>query len=235
MPGYTIEGIDCNDIISASGAIHCITKEIGVADPLLINHQPLKDQTEDGSGLTFHARIRHRSGISTAILHFTSDTTQGFSSVEMTLTDPENHIYEVELASIAGKRSPTPFFYYIEATANNGKTITRPMPGPQGPWKFEASLQTSTAYTFVSDVKMEPVFPNPASAITCIPVFSDINQEASIRLTDMLGRTQQMIFMGNLPKGESKYFIQAQDFSPGLYLITIETPEGASTQKLLIR
>ncbi|MBK7426027.1 MAG: T9SS type A sorting domain-containing protein [Saprospiraceae bacterium] len=54
-------------------------------------------------------------------------------------------------------------------------------------------------------------------------------------MTDMLGRTQQMIFKGNLPQGESKYFIQAQDFAPGLYLITLETAEGASTQKLLIR
>src|SRR5690606_5012977 len=111
--------------------------------------------------------------ISSAISHFRSDTTEAYASAEMTLVDPENHIYEVELASTAGKRNSTPFYYYIEATANNGKTITRPMPGPQGPWKFEAALQTSTAYSFVSDVKMDPVFPNPATAITCIPVFSD--------------------------------------------------------------
>jgi agmatine deiminase len=235
MPGYSIIGIDCNDIIRASGAIHCITKEIGVSDPLLINHQPLRDHTEDESSLTFQARIRHRSGIASAFLHFRSDTTEAYASAEMTLVDPQNHIYEVELASTAGKRNSALFYYYIEAIANNGKTITRPMPGPQGPWKFEAALQSSSTYTFVSNIKMEPVFPNPASAITCIPVFSDKNQEASIRLTDMLGRTQQLIFNGNLPVGESKYFIQAQDFAPGLYLINLETSEGTSTQKLLIR
>ncbi len=235
MPGYNIVGIDCNDIIRAGGAIHCITKEIGVADPLLINHQPLKDHTEDEESLAFRAKIRHRSGIESAILHFTSDTTEGFASAEMTLVDPENHIYEVELASLAGKRNSTPFYYYIEAIANNGKTITRPMPGPQGPWKFETALQTSATFSIVSDVKMGSAFPNPASAITCIPVFSDRNQQANIRLTDMLGRTQQMIFNGHLPQGESKYFLQAQDFAPGLYLITLETPEGASSQKLLIR
>lgn len=235
MPGYTIEGIDCNDIIRASGAIHCITKEIGVADPLLIIHQPLRDHTEEESELVFRAKIRHRSGISSAFLHFRSDTSEAYLSSEMTLVDSENHIYEVRLATTLGKRNSAPFYYYIEATANTGKTITRPMPGPQGPWKFEAALQTSSTYTFVPDVKLDPVFPNPASAITCIPVFSDRNQDASIRLTDMLGRTQQMIFNGNLPQGESKYFIQAQDFAPGLYLITLETSAGTSTRKLLIR
>ncbi|HRT54848.1 MAG TPA: agmatine deiminase family protein, partial [Flavobacteriales bacterium] len=39
LPGYRIVGIDCDNsgsnIISASGAIHCITKGIGVNDPLL--------------------------------------------------------------------------------------------------------------------------------------------------------------------------------------------------------
>ena len=43
MPGYEVVGIDCDDfnanIISLGGAIHCITKEIGASDPLLISHQ----------------------------------------------------------------------------------------------------------------------------------------------------------------------------------------------------
>ena len=50
MPGYNVVGIDCDspneDIISLSGAIHCITHSVGVADPLMISHLPLED-TED--------------------------------------------------------------------------------------------------------------------------------------------------------------------------------------------
>ena len=50
LPGYNVVGIDCDNndqnIISASGAIHCITKGIGVADPLLIKHQRLSDTYE---------------------------------------------------------------------------------------------------------------------------------------------------------------------------------------------
>ena len=46
LPGYNVIGIDCNQIISMSGAIHCIAHGVGVEDPLLISHQPL-DDTED--------------------------------------------------------------------------------------------------------------------------------------------------------------------------------------------
>jgi agmatine deiminase len=45
LPGYNIIGIDCDDqpeqIINASGALHCITHSVGVADPLLIHSRIL--------------------------------------------------------------------------------------------------------------------------------------------------------------------------------------------------
>ncbi|MFL5753476.1 MAG: agmatine deiminase family protein, partial [Bacteroidia bacterium] len=45
LPGYKIVGIDCDqtaaNIIAQSGAIHCITQSVGVADPLLISHGAL--------------------------------------------------------------------------------------------------------------------------------------------------------------------------------------------------
>jgi agmatine/peptidylarginine deiminase len=37
LPGYNVVGIDCNKIIPSLGAIHCITKEVGVLDPLMIS------------------------------------------------------------------------------------------------------------------------------------------------------------------------------------------------------
>src|SRR5690606_15756149 len=47
MPGYTIVGIDVDNpgenLINLSGAIHCITHTIGVADPLWIVHEKIKE------------------------------------------------------------------------------------------------------------------------------------------------------------------------------------------------
>ena len=47
LPGYNIIGIDVDNqgqnLISYSGAIHCITHSVGVNEPLLIQHQELED------------------------------------------------------------------------------------------------------------------------------------------------------------------------------------------------
>ena len=51
LPGYNIVGIDCdnngNNIISLSGAIHCITHSVGVNDPLLISYKKFRNFKEE--------------------------------------------------------------------------------------------------------------------------------------------------------------------------------------------
>ncbi|MFM7769182.1 MAG: agmatine deiminase family protein, partial [Bacteroidota bacterium] len=68
LPGYQIIGIDCDNqtdnIISASGAIHCITHSVGVNDPMLISHNPLNDTDNDTTPYEVQAYINHRSGVS---------------------------------------------------------------------------------------------------------------------------------------------------------------------------
>ena len=74
MPGYEIVSINCNDMIGAGGAIHCITKELGVSDPLRIVHAAIRaadvDQPADWQ---VRATVQHRSGIAQAELYFTTD------------------------------------------------------------------------------------------------------------------------------------------------------------------
>ncbi|MGL4596213.1 MAG: agmatine deiminase family protein, partial [Bacteroidia bacterium] len=66
LPGYRIVGINCNTIIQASGAIHCITHSIGVSDPLLISHQALPNTKNTATPYHVDALVKHRSGIQTA-------------------------------------------------------------------------------------------------------------------------------------------------------------------------
>ena len=66
MPGYTIKTINCNSIIPALGAIHCIAKEVASANPLLISHRPLHDTYNATNAYQVDARIEHRSGIASA-------------------------------------------------------------------------------------------------------------------------------------------------------------------------
>jgi agmatine deiminase len=234
LPGYNVVGINCNSIISASGALHCITKQIGVDDPLLIQHQPLRDVADNLEPFEVNASIRHRSGVASAKLWFTTDTTQGYSSVAMTLSNPSENIWT---GYIPAQQSDTEIFYYVEATAQNGKNLVRPLPAPAGYWKFEATFTSSSTEAIlpVQQTRLAPVFPNPASAITCIPVESGVGAEGVIDLIDIFGRTAQTIFTGRIPQGESKYFIHARDFEPGVYFVRLRTEYRQETQKLIIR
>ncbi len=136
MPGYKVVGIDCDNadanIISASGAIHCITKTIGVADPLLIRHQRLRDTDNVMTAYDVSAYIRHKSGIASAQIYWTTDTTAGYQSVPMTALGANEWT-----AAIPPQPAGSEVFYYIQATANSGKQITRPIVAPEGYWRFK--------------------------------------------------------------------------------------------------
>jgi agmatine/peptidylarginine deiminase len=52
LPGYRILGFDCNAIIPQFGAIHCITKEVGVRDPVQVAQYYLEALTATGRTAT---------------------------------------------------------------------------------------------------------------------------------------------------------------------------------------
>ena len=136
LPGYRVVGIDCDNsganIISASGAIHCITKGIGVADPLLIRHQKLTDTYETVNPYPVTAYIRHKSGITSASLFWSIDTSQAWNEVVM--VDQGGNSWN---ASIPAQAANSTVFYYVGALANNGKTQVRPNTAPAGGVKFD--------------------------------------------------------------------------------------------------
>ena len=135
LPGYRVIAIDCDEtsgnIISQSGALHCITKAIGASKPLLMRHQRLSDRTNNGSGYPISAYLRHASGIANAQVYWTTDTTQGYASLEMTATGDNNWS-----ASIPDQPEGSLVYYYIRAQALNGKVQVRPITAPQGWWRF---------------------------------------------------------------------------------------------------
>ncbi len=233
MPGYKIIPINSNSIIPASGAIHCITHSVGVPDPLLISHQAYPDTTSNISSYQINAKIMHRSGISQAKVYYRIDTSQTFSSANMTLTDTINHIWT---GSIPQQSSGDTIKYYIDATANSGKTLQRPITAPEGFWKFNIST-----YTFVDEntlptvLELLPVYPNPASAVTCIPVKTNKTLKASIQLYDIIGNRVENIFEGYLPKGTSNYFIHAHTLPAGIYIVALKTDNNTAKQMLIVR
>jgi agmatine deiminase len=231
-PGYTLVGIDCDNsgsnIISQSGAIHCITHSVGVADPLLISHQPLEDTYDDLNPYSVTAYMNHRSGIASAMLYWKTDINGAYQSIAM--TDIGNNEWS---ANIPAQAVGTHIYYYVQGESVSGKVQVRPLPAPEGYWTFEVlgevAVEELTSRAFVN------VFPNPASAITCIELNFALHEKGSLKLFDMTGREVMNIFTGEFKPGNGKFFIDAANLNSGVYRFILQTQRGTQSYPLMVK
>ncbi len=218
MPGYNIVGIDCNDIIPLSGALHCITKEIGHRDALQISHVPLDDLLEtENDDYKIEAIIRHKTPIQEAKLHYRLKGSEEYQSVIMELTDVDTDMWEAIIPQQAGGAT---IEYYIEALAESGRTMNKPLVAPDGYFDFEILL-LSNQIDIVSNHTVE-VFPNPAKEITAIKLLGLANQNINVTLYDQKGRKVLDVFSGKIWRQEDYLFFDAKDFSSGNYVLHIQ-------------
>jgi agmatine deiminase len=237
LPGYKIVGIDCNSIIPSLGAIHCITKEIGVDDPLRIVHKPVEQVffgPNDPWKCPIVADVQHRSGIASVVVKFRRETETEWKTLTLSqITHPDSAFFwtgEIpDQSTYYGK-----MLYYIDAEANSGKSLTRPMPGPEGPWDFQV-IQGVSATNEAPQAQLLDIYPNPARAITLIPVSVSVKTKGSIRIFNTLGQQMGTIFNGEFPAGTSNYFVDAARYAPGAYFVQLQTNGRSVLKKLLIR
>jgi agmatine deiminase len=232
LPGYNVVGIDCNQIISASGAIHCITHSVGVEDPMLISHQPLDDTEDTVNPYAVDALVQHRSGIALARMFWRLSGDTEYNEVAMTAS-----VDDMWSANIPAQTEGSVVQYYVEGTSESGKVQDRPMPAPEGYWQFRVGeMQVNGMNESPSFAGFQPAFPNPASAITCVPVDMSRASSGRIALRDASGREVAILFDGVLPAGLSKHFVDASLLPAGPYVITLEIEDrGWWSQRLMVR
>lgn len=236
LPGYNVVGIDCDNngqaIISQSGAIHCITHTVGVEDPLMISHLPLPDTENTDTPYTVESYISHRSSIETATVHWSTSPGGPWNFVSM---NPLAGSTSDWTADIPAQTEGTTVYYYIEAEASSGKVGTRPMPAPAGWWSFDVGAITSVAENN-GGVHFPAAFPNPASAITCVPLEMDTSSEGTLSLYNAWGQRVDVLHQGQFPAGNSKYFFHAQPHAAGAYVILLElNGKGVWSQRVMIQ
>jgi agmatine/peptidylarginine deiminase len=219
LPGYKVVGIDCNQIITASGAIHCITKAVASDDPLLISHQPHDDTPFVQADYDVNARIQHADGISNAAIYWTTDTAAGYSSVAMSLSNPTENTWS---GSIPYQQAGERVFYYIHAEATNGKQQVRPMPAPEGYWKFKVSEELTGIQ---EQGLMVTVYPNPSSGKFRIRLGSQI--DATYSVLDMSGKSVEI---GSVSSEFLNLDLTGKD--SGLYLFRLEWEGGQKSVRL---
>ena len=229
LPGYKVVGINSTASIGALGALHCITKEIGTSDPLLIQHQPLQDNTDTVNDYIVNAYVRHRSGLQNVNLYWTTDTAQGYSIIPMITNGGA-----VWNESIPAQPVGTPSYYYIEAISNSGQTQKRPMTAPDGFWKFRITGATSVQDIAFED-QIKPVYPNPGKGITCIPLQLKNSGMIKAELVDAAGRKVMDIYNGYKSAGEQNLFMNTEILGAGVYRVIVRTESGIMNQAIGVK
>jgi len=221
MPGYKIVGVNCNDIIPYSGAVHCITKEIGVHDPLRIVHKPLETFAQNAvnpPNYPVSALIEHRSGIAQANVYYRQKTATTWESAPLSKFPDSLNLFVGAIPR--QEHYYDTLYYYIGAEANNGKTQVRPLTSPEGAWSFKIELDISNTST--PGAIVQEIYPNPVSDVAVIPVETKEKMSCKILMYNALGQMVGELFSGELPAGKSKHLLHAAPYQPGVYFITVQ-------------
>ncbi|NNE30138.1 MAG: T9SS type A sorting domain-containing protein [Saprospiraceae bacterium] len=233
MPGYNIVGINSNAIIPSLGAIHCITKEVGTSEPLLVNHLRPRTLCHDENN-RLEVSADHISGIDKVNLHFRLQGELEFTMQEMEF-DLSAGKYFSEFST--GGADGSNLEYYFEAIANDGKSINRPLPAPVGyfsvPLEQCAPTSASEEISVAGEMK---VFPNPAAEITFIEIDLSENFEGRLVLLDIMGKEIRTIKQGEFSPGMQKHFFDAATIPAGIYIVQLQkNQQTIRSQKLAIK
>ena len=224
LPGYKIIGINCNTIINALGAIHCITKEVATNNPLLITHQPLNDTENTIDDYQVDAWILHRDGIANGKIIYTTDTLAGWQEADMALTDAATNTWT---GYIPAQPFGSTVYYYIEATANDGKMQVRPITAPTGYWRFNigepVGIQTSENNLFL-------LYPNPFSEFVTIQLSQRFEKGVDIVVTDLTGK---IVYTNRTGPVEGKTTLIFGDLPSGTYILQLKDDVSNASCKII--
>lgn len=237
MPGYNVIGFDCNTIIPASGAIHCITKEIGTRNPVLIYHAKLQNTTDTINNYPVVANIKNKFGIDSAQVYWTTDTSLGYSRLIMTNSGGQNWTSAIPRQS-AGKK----VYYYIKAKTANGKYFSKPITAPLGNLQFNVLGPTGISGNIQAvpeKFTLYQNFPNPFNPSTKIkfdlPAQGGIEKQ-NVRLTvyNVLGEEIKVLLNMDLKPGTYEYELLASSLPSGIYFYTIISGSFTDSKKMIL-
>ncbi len=228
LPGYRIVGINCNSMISALGAIHCITKEIGVNEPVFFSHAKLINTLNTTSPYEVKSYIKTKSGVASAKVYWRTDTTQAYNTVNMTQS------LDTFRASIPAQALGTKIYYYISATSNSGKTSTKPLTAPAGYLKFAIDNPTSVIQnnTIPGNFSLSQNYPNPFNPTTHLEFGIPDLGFVTLKVYDALGNEVKILVNENKPAGKYTVTFDGSNLSSGIYFYRLTSGNFSAVKKM---
>ena len=231
MPGYNIVGIDCNNIIPSLGAIHCIVKEVGVSEPVWISHAKMDAIVYDEDSISVSAVIKTVSGVSDVTVYWTADTSLGFSSVAMQFVSGDTAV-----GYIPAQIDSTIIYYYLSATSNSGRTVTKPIVAPVGFYKFlvENSVTRLAENFHPEKFYLSQNYPNPFNPSTTIGYTLQEMRFITLKVYDILGREIATLVNEEKPAGYHEVEFNATNLTSGVYFYKLISENNTQTKKMIL-
>ena len=164
-PGYTIYCVDVREFDGTGGAIHCVTKQIPADNPIRILHKAfhcgISKFLTMSQAVPFNAVITNKDGIAHAEAYYRIN---GGDWITLNLTGNGNRWYSSFPFQDLELNNSDTVEYYISATSNSGKTITKPMTASQGGY-YSFVLSTQAQIEVFSPEENEPM---PMDSITFV-------------------------------------------------------------------
>ncbi|HMQ68924.1 MAG TPA: agmatine deiminase family protein [Ignavibacteria bacterium] len=231
LPGYNIVSINASSMIASLGAIHCITKEIGVNEPIFFSHPKLLNTVNTLSPYEVKSYIKTTSGVSSAKVYWRTDTTQSYNSVNMTMT------LDTFTANIPPQPLGTNVYYYISATSNSGKTNTKPITAPEGYIKFTIENPTSVNQNLMAaeSFYLNQNYPNPFNPETIINYNIGSKSLVSIKMFDVNGKEIRQVVNEIRNAGSYDIKFNGLNLPSGIYFYTM-TADGflVDTKRMIL-
>lgn len=222
MPGYNIVGIDVDNsgenLIALFGAIHCITHTIGVSDPLWIVHQPVYN-ADTNSDVTLDAMVKHISGVSSVDVLWREVGDTNWNQTAMTNVSSDNWTTDISIAD-------TDVEYYIEADANSGKELSRPIVAPEGFWTISAGVLGAGD---ISNYSISAPYPNPTDGSVSFNL-NNLSGPVFVRVYNILG---QELMAKELESGNGVFNLALNPGWRGALFVTFEGDFGRATKKVI--
>lgn len=233
-PGYTIYPIDVRTFDGYGGAIHCITKQIPAASPIRILHSPITGPQGDAyntQNAVISARITNNTGIAQAQLKYRVDNGE-WQTVNMT-ADGDN-MFSAAIPTTTFSTEGVNVYYYISATSNGGKTITKPFTANNGAYfVFGTNGQLSIADANSAEERFGQFYPNPASETASMVIEMGNGKNYTVSIYDLSGREVHSSSLR--AEGTIVYNVNASRMASGQYTVVFSNGSERVARKLIVK
>ncbi|MCD6589082.1 MAG: SBBP repeat-containing protein [Candidatus Fermentibacteraceae bacterium] len=128
----------------------------------------------------------------------------------------------------------------IDVDAAGNVYVTGGSEGGVSIYRGYATIKYSTSQDVAEEESLEiptldcRVFPNPAKSVAYATLIQTESSDCSVQVFSLDGRLVETLYDGNLPEGEHIFRWQASQFSPGVYLLKVNTNSLDSSYRIIV-